>query len=641
MANLSIPRHITHRSFLPLTWIVGSVFFVASFCAVPAIAQVTLHEDARTYTLSNNHVVAKISKTSGDLLSLRYDNLECLSARSGHAGGYWSHTPGRGSNVIDRVTIDPASSDGQRGEVSIACTADGKPVGSGPGGSTICDVEIRYTLGRDDSGIYTYCIFNHRPTYPATSIGEARFCAKLNGEFFDWMTVDANRNKEMISADDWKNGTQLNMKEVRRINTGKFAGSVEHKYDYSAIQFDIPAFGWSSTSKHLGVWFVNPSIEYLSGGATKVELTAHRDSDAVSAPTVLNYWRGSHYGSSVCTIAAGEAWNKVIGPFLIYCNAGPSPDAMWKDALRQAKVEAEKWPYEWVAGVDYPHKAERGSLRGHIVLDDPQYPTQKMSHLLVGLSAPDYIASMGRRGGEMKVDWQLDAKHYEFWTRGEDDGHFAIDNIRPGTYTLHAIADGVLGELTQKEITIEPGKQLDLGQLDWKPIRYGKQIWEIGIPDRSGAEFRHGDHYWQWGLYNLYSAEFPHDVNFIIGQSNPRTDWNYAQLPHDGKPTTWTITFNMESAPSGKATLRVALAATSARRIDVGINGQNAGSISPLMNTATIHRDGIRGYWTQREVSFDASLIKAGKNELTLTIPGGSPTSGVIYDYLRLEIAAK
>jgi len=26
---------------------------------------------------------------------------------------------------------------------------------------------------------------------------------------------------------------------------------------------------------------------------------------------------------------------------------------------------------------------------------------------------------------------------------------------------------------------------------------------------------------------------------------------------------------------------------------------------------------------------------------LTLTIPGGSPTSGVIYDYLRLEIAEK
>jgi len=257
MANLQTSWLGAARSFSLLSWLIGTILFFIS----PAIAQVTLHEDARTYMLSNNHVMARISKTSGDLLSLRYDNLECLSARSGHAGGYWSHTPGRGSNVIDRVTINPSTSNGQRAEVSIACTADGKPVGSGPGGSTICDVEIRYALGRDDSGIYTYSTFNHRPTYPATSIGEARFCAKLNGEIFDWMTVDANRNKEMISADDWNNGTQLNMKEARRINSGKFAGTVEHKYDYSAIQFDIPAFGWSSTSKHVGVWFVNHSIE--------------------------------------------------------------------------------------------------------------------------------------------------------------------------------------------------------------------------------------------------------------------------------------------------------------------------------------------------------------------------------------------
>ena len=35
---------------------------------------------------------------------------------------------------------------------------------------------------------------------------------------------------------------------------------------------------------------------------------------------------------------------------------------------------------------------------------------------------------------------------------------------------------------------------------------------------------------------------------------------------------------------------------------------------------------------------FDAALLKAGKNVLTLTIPPGSVMSGIEYDYLRLEL---
>jgi len=37
-------------------------------------------------------------------------------------------------------------------------------------------------------------------------------------------------------------------------------------------------------------------------------------------------------------------------------------------------------------------------------------------------------------------------------------------------------------------------------------------------------------------------------------------------------------------------------------------------------------------------LAFDTSMLKAGKNALTLTIPAGSLGSGVMYDYLRLEL---
>jgi rhamnogalacturonan endolyase len=614
---------------------------------------ITVTEEGNNYTLANGIVTARVSKRSGDLVSLRYKDIETLSGGSGHVYGYWSHDAA-GKEVVDTITIDPKDNGGQRGEVSVKGISNGTAMGRGPGGSTVCDIEIRYSLGRGDSGVYTYSIFDHKAEYPGTQIGEARFAAKLNDEVFDWMTIDANRNKLMPRPEDWDQGTQLNMKEVRRMNTGVYAGQVEHKYDYSAVQFDIPAFGWSSTKNHIGFWFINPTIEYLSGGATKVELTGHLDNNAGGAPTLLNYWRGSHYGGTRCEIGQGEAWSKTIGPFLIYCNSAATPYEMWQDALARAKKEAGQWPYDWVAGVDYPHKNERGSVSGRMVLSDPQAPNAKMSNLLVGLAHPDYTPPPrggrggfggggfggGRFGGGGPVDWQRDAKYYEFWVRGDDQGRFTIPNVRPGVYTLHAIADGVLGEYAKTDIAVEAGKPLDLGGIEWKPVRYGKQLWDIGIPDRTAAEFLHGDHYWQWGLYNEYPKDFPDDVNFIIGKSDYHKDWNYCQCPRADRPdgTTWSVTFDLAEAPHGKATLRLALAGASAWSIAATVNDQPAGETDPMQYTATINRDGIRGYWTERDITFDAALMKAGKNVLKLTIPAGRPMNGVEYDYLRLEL---
>jgi rhamnogalacturonan endolyase len=326
---------------------------------------------------------------------------------------------------------------------------------------------------------------------------------------------------------------------------------------------------------------------------------------------------------------------------MLYCNAGAIPDEMWNDALAQAKKEADAWPYEWVKDwAAYPHKAQRGTVSGQLLLNDPQAPNVKLSNLLVGLAWPDY-AARGGRGANTTVDWQQDAKHYQFWVRGDAQGRFSIPNVRPGTYTLHAISDGVLGEFAQTKVEVLPGQKLELGSLEWKPLRRGKQLWEIGIPNRSAEEFLHGDHYWQWGLYNDYAKDFPDDVNFIIGKSDYRKDWNFCQCPRADRPagTTWTVRFDLAAAPKGTAHLRLAIAAASVRGgVQIAVNGKPAGSTGPLMDTATIRRDGIRGYWTERSVSFDAALMKAGENALNLTIPGGNPMNGVEWDYLRLEL---
>ena len=621
------------------------LFGIAVMPVVKAVADdagpVTLSEDEGSYTLSNGIIKARIAKNSGRLLSLDYKDIKTLDT------GYWSHSPS--GSVVDTVTIDPKSNDGARGEVSVKSASGGSSQGSGPGGGTVCDLEVRYALEKGASGLYTYSIFTHKADYPATSIGEARFAVKLNDSVYDWMTVDANRNMEMITASDWDHGVVQNMKEARLMTTGIYQGQVEHKYDYSANQFSVLAWGWSSTDKHVGFWFVNPTDEYLSGGPTKMELSAHRDAtfgtdlNAPAPPTLLNYWRGSHYGGSSCVLAQGEEWTKVIGPFLIYCNSGGDHDALWQDALAQAKKEAAAWPYDWVSGADYPHKSERSTVSGQMVITDPgAAPDAKISNLLVGLSAPDYLPG-GRPGGQGPggtVGWNEDAKHYEFWVRADDKGNFSIPNVRPGTYTLHAIADGVLGDFSQPNVTVESGKPLDLGTVQWQPVRYGKQLWDIGIPNRKASEFLHGDHYWKWGLYNEYPKDFPDDVNFVIGKSDYSKDWNYAQCPRPDRPdgTTWTVTFDLPSDEHGKAILRLAVCGVGAKHIAVKVNDQPAGSVDDLHYNATINRDGIGGFWSEHDVVFDASLLKSGTNTLKLTIPGGNAMSGVEYDYVRLEV---
>jgi rhamnogalacturonan endolyase len=322
---------------------------------------------------------------------------------------------------------------------------------------------------------------------------------------------------------------------------------------------------------------------------------------------------------------------------------------MFKDALAQAKTEADAWPYDWVKGVDYPHREQRATVSGQLVLDDPQAKTNKLPNLLVGLAFPDQTggAATGRFGGG--TDWQNDAKHYEFWVQGDRDGNFTIPKVRAGTYQLHAIADGVLGEFSKQPIEVKTDDKLDLGKLEWKPVRFGRQLWEIGIPNRTGSEFFKGDDYYRWGWYVEYPKLFPNDVQFEIGKSDFRKDWFFEQVPHDtnanntdgkgsGRATPWTIAFDLPAAPTGKTTLRLAICGSGVRGIDVTVNGTKAGTVTMPVYNATINRDGIGGYWSARDLSFDAAVLHAGKNELILTIPAGSLTSGVIYDYLRLEL---
>jgi rhamnogalacturonan endolyase len=105
-----------------------------------------------------------------------------------------------------------------------------------------------------------------------------------------------------------------------------------------------------------------------------------------------------------------------------------------------------------------------------------------------------------------------------------------------------------------------------------------------------------------------------------------------------GRATTWTIKFNMDRTPQGQATLRVALAgADGGAGLIVGVNGKTVGTIRTVATNALRYNTDT-GVWRQYAQAFDATLLRAGENQMQLTVPAGELTSGVVYDYLRLEL---
>jgi len=693
------------------------------------------------------------NKKTGDLTSVKTPNtvtpdIELMGYLSGHHAGYWEQSPDLAPRRENKITIDPATNSGARAEVSVKGYSDGvsilgpHPTAAGQGGGLIADLEIRYTLERGAHGLYTYAIYTHQNTYPAGSVGESRFGFKLSGKVFDWLSIDDQRNAMMPTGKDWDAGTDLNMKEARRLTTGIYKGRAEHKYDYSADQFKIPAFGWASTTQKVGLYIINPSFEYLSSGPLHFELTGHIDDGDGGDPTLLDYWRGTHYGGSVLSFAANEPWTKVVGPIFIYVPTGADPNTLFTDAKKKATVEQSRWPYTFVKGndVDYPQTADRVTVKGRLKLIDPHARNFRFTTLLVGLAYPDqpavprvlrvapppappapptsrltppssqpsivlvsyqppaatpdaatppattppdngattdhsllpngqrrnrgtYVAPRtsgagGRLGGftfqPQPITWQNDAKHYEFWTHGTADGSFTIPNVRPGVYQLHAVADGILGAYdATATLTIAPGQHvLNLGTIEWHPVHYGQQIFQIGTANRSAREFFKGDDHWHWGMYIEYAKYFPNDIDFTVGKSDPAKDWYIYQVPHDidfkptgqdqGRATPWTIHFTMPAnAPtSGKATLRFGLSDASVRSLGISVNGKDVGPDTDLRGGGgAIMRDGIEATWVERDFAFDASLLHPGANIIVLTVPAGPVGSGICYDVVRLEVA--
>ncbi|XP_058081206.1 uncharacterized protein LOC131229304 isoform X11 [Magnolia sinica] len=326
------------------------------------------------------------------------------------------------------------------------------------------------------------------------------------------------------------------------------------------------------------------------------------------------------------------------------------------DLRGETAFEVESWPYNFPVSEDFPNSDQRGSISGRLLVIDRFLSEDYISadSAYVGLALPGAVGS-----------WQRECKGYQFWTRADSDGFFSINHIRTGDYNLYAWVPGFIGDYRNDEIiTITEGCDIVLGDLVYEPPRDGPTLWEIGIPDRSAAEFyvpdpnpmyvnklyiNHPDKFRQYGLWERYADLYPNnDLVYTVGVSDYRKDWFYAQVTRkkDDKSyqaTTWQIKFTLDTvAQSGTYKLRLAIASATLSELQVRFNDPKANR--PHFTTGLFGRDnsiarhGIHGLYWLFNVNIPSCLLVGGGNTIFLTQPrSASPFQGILYDYIRLE----
>ena len=458
--------------------------------------------------------------------------------------------------------------------------------------------ELHYVVRSGVSGLYSYFV--------ATGIGNV-------GEFRTLYRVDGSIFRNGYNAE--RTGTfptlsDIQQSQVLQNETFKLTnGQVYTKYDWATYMADDHVHGMFGSG--YGVWMISPSHEYFNGGPMKQELMVHVES-ATGDGVVLNMLSAGHFGTPAVTIPPG----KIYGPWLVYFNNGSIADAQ-----AQADKERDQWPYKWLSNPSYP--LERTTVSGRLYLPH-------------GRPAAGATITLAQPGGDIYAQ----GADYIFYTKADAGGYFRIPKVRPGTYSLYAYANGgSIGDVTDQyeldnvAVSAVSGDELSLGNLIWTPpTDYEHHLWQIGTADRKATEFNLGNLPRQYGLWN----QVPANLTYTIGQSNPATDWYYAQT----QVGTWAVDFNLKHTYTGNGHLTVALAGMSRlAAITVAVNGTPIGDFPAFTNDAAIYRSANQsGYYHLIPLTFPASLLQSGANTVTFQATNVSFGGGAMYDTIKLDV---
>ncbi|KAL1308753.1 hypothetical protein AAHE18_17G129000 [Arachis hypogaea] len=573
-------------------------------------------EEPMQLRIEDNHVVMDngilqvyLSKPSGFVTRIQYNGIDNLleAGNEKFNRGYWDVVWSKEGSAGTTGTFERIVGTSfnviveNEEQIEISFTRMWDP--SMEGKLSPLNIDKRYVMLRDSSGFYCYAIFEHQKEWPAFNIPQIRIVFKLREDKFHYMAVADNRQRFMPLPED------------RSPGRGKV--------------------------------LVPPEAVLLA--------------DPVEPEFQGEMFLSAHYAGEdlVLKLSPNEPWKKVFGPTFIYLNAlldGEDPLELWEDAKDQMNEEVENWPYDFPASEDFQISSERGSVSGTLLVRDRMLSDDSIGArgAYVGLAPPGEAGS-----------WQRECKGYQFWSIADDDGYFSIDNIRSGDYNIYAWVPGFIGDYRSNYVlTITPGCDKNISDIIFEPPRDGPTLWEIGIPDRSAAEFYvpdpnpnyinklyidHPDKFRQYGLWERYSELYPReDLIYTVGVSDYSKDWFFAHVTRkkdDGtyQGTTWQIKFDLGHVEAGGTyKLRLALASANVSELQVRVNDEKQDP--PLFTTGVIGKDnaiarhGIHGLYWLFTIDVLAHQLLEGNNTVYLTqaIATG-PFQGIMYDYIRFE----
>ncbi|KAL6560841.1 hypothetical protein OROHE_006018 [Orobanche hederae] len=571
---------------------------------------VRLLEQSLHVVMSNGIVNVTLTVPGGSITSISYKGSENLLQTqdkeyedSRHNWNLVWNKEGTG-DMIDKLEGKKFSvimQDENQTEISFTRTWE---VGS-PNAPLI--VDKRYIMLRDSPGFYSYVVLERLQGWPAFNISEGRIVFQLQKDKFHYMAMSDERQRFMPMPDDRLTGRVLDYKEAVLLTNPtnpEFKGEVDDKYFYSCNDEDNKVHGWVSTDDpSVGFWLITPSDEFRTGGPIKQDLTSH------VGPFTLGKFISRHYAGEDLAIKfqTQECWKKVIGPFYIHLNSHASatddPSILWDEAKQRMQTEVDSWPYSFPLSKDFVRSNQRGSISGQLLVQDWFSGEDDVPAALayVGLAPPGSAGS-----------WQFENKGYQFWTHTDHNGDFIIKNVIPGTYSLFAWISGILGDYKYDyDITITPGSNVIATNVIFKAPREGPTLWEIGIPDRSAAEFFIPDpdpkfkihnytvpieRFRQYGLWTRYTDLYPNeDLVFTIDTNDYREDWFFAHVTRkvgNGRytyiATTWQVIFDINDLNNGaNYTLQLALASAQNAELQGQVRERTGGDPDLPVHTHT------------------------------------------------------
>ncbi|KAJ3545112.1 hypothetical protein NM208_g2678 [Fusarium decemcellulare] len=643
-------------------------------------AKLTTAENSTHLSVSNDRLAVVLAKSSGHIIDVTLDGQDLLGPQSGNTGkgpyldcscipsGFW--TPG---GTADLKLVKGTDSTG---------TAYAGIIMSDTYQATNQTLSQYFFLRGEETGLHAFSrltYFNAATPF-LRDLGEMRLLFRPNTDLWThFSTSDGNYGPlpgdaafdKAVTVQDATTylGNTPDDPYTEQYSDYFTKYSLSESWRNHDVHGQFSDGSTSADGSTFGAWLVHNTRESYYGGPLH--------SDLVVDGIVYNYMVSGHHGAPMPNITHG--FDRTWGPQFYYFNKGDA-DATISDLRADAAQYADpEWNAEFYDSIaqyvpNFIPSAKRTTFTGKVKLPK-------------GAKRPIIVLSEDEQDFQLNV---FNTKSLQYWAEIDTSGSFSIPRVVEGSYRVTIYADEIFGWFIQDNVKVSRSKHKV--NLTWREESAGKEVWRIGVPDKSSGEYLHGyapdaskplqpeQYRIYWGKYD-YMKEFPKGVNFHVGKSDEAKDLNnihWSFFPAKGNHlleenyydnvNNWTITFDLSrnqlrSAKTATFTVQIAGTRTANGNAKwtpaktgmsnlpwtVNVNGGYESTwVIPYWRSGSCGvRSAISCQNIEHKFAFPASKLQQGKNEFVLSLPFNAssvetallPDSLYVqYDALRLEL---